>query len=84
MVIVGVYSNSHVNDKQEFIAAIESVPEGLSSEISAAVADAGYFSENNIAGCEHKAISPIISTSREKHNNFLFNILNPGPSFEPA
>jgi transposase len=84
MVIVGAYSNSHVNDKQEFIPAIESVPEELSSEISAAVADAGYFSENNIAECEHKDILPIISTSREKHNNFLFNILNPTPTQDEA
>jgi transposase len=80
MVIVGAYSNSHVNDKQEFIPAIESVPKELSGEIFAAVADTGYFSENNIAECEHKDISPIISTSREKHNSFLSNILNPDPT----
>ncbi|MHB9143593.1 MAG: IS1182 family transposase [Paludibacter sp.] len=79
MIIVGAYSNSHANDKQEFIPAIESVPEALSGEISAAVADTGYFSENNIARCEQKNISPIISTSRENHNSFLSNILNPEP-----
>lgn len=75
MVIVGAYSNSHVNDKQEFIPAIESVPEGLSGEISTAVADTGYFSENNIADCEQMKIEAIISTSREKHNSFLNNHL---------
>ena len=80
MIIVGAYSNSHANDKQEFIPAIESVPEELLGEISTAVADTGYFSENNIAGCEHRNISPIISTSREKHNSFLSNILNPDPT----
>src|SRR5665647_964930 len=80
MVIVGAYSNTHVNDKQEFIPTIESVPEGLSGEISAAVADTGYFSENNIADCEQKNISPIICTSREKHNSFLNNHLNPDPT----
>ena len=80
MIIVGAYSNSHANDKQEFIPAIESVPEALSGEISAAVADTGYFSENNIAGCEQKNISPIISISRENHNSFLSNILNPDPT----
>jgi hypothetical protein len=80
MVIVGAYCNSYAKDKKEFIPAIESVPEELSGEISAAVADTGYFSENNIAGCEHRNISPIISTSREKHNSFLSNILNPDPT----
>lgn len=79
MIIVGAYSNSHVNDKQEFIPAIESVPEGLSDEITTAIADTGYFSENNIVGCERKNILPIISTSREKHNSFLSHILNPEP-----
>lgn len=76
MVIVGSYSNAHANDKQEFIPAIEAVPEELLGKISTAVADTGYFSENNIADCEEKNITPIISTSREKHNSFLFNILN--------
>lgn len=84
MVIVGAYSNSHANDKQEFIPAIESVPEELSGEISAAVADTGYFSENNITDCEQKNISPIISTSREKHNSFLSDILNPDPADDAA
>ena len=77
MVVVGAYSNSHANDKQEFIPAIESVPEGLSGEITAAVADTGYFSEKNIDHCEQMKIEPIVSTSREKHNSFLSNILNP-------
>lgn len=75
MVIVGAYSNSHTNDKQEFIPAIESVPVELLDEISTAVADTGYLSENNIVDCEQKNISPIISIAREKHNNFLDNIL---------
>ena len=80
MIIVGAYSNSHVTDRQEFIPAIESVPVALSGEITVAVADAGYFSENNIAGCEQKKISPIISSSKEEHNSFLANILNPDPT----
>lgn len=84
MIIVGAYCNSHANDKQEFIPAIESVPEELTGEISAAVADTGYFSENNITDCEQKNISPIISTSREKHNSFLSNILNPDPTDDAA
>ena len=80
MIIVGAYSNSRVNDKQEFIPSIESVPEELSGEISVAVADTGYFSENNITLCEQMEIEPIISTSREKHNRFLSRILDPDPS----
>lgn len=79
MIIVGAYSNSHGNDKQEFLPAIESVPKELSAEISTAVADTGYFSENNIEDCKKKSIDPIISTAREKHNNFLSSVLNDEP-----
>ena len=75
MIIVGAYSNSHGNDKQEFIPTIESVPDELSKDISTAVADTGYFSEKNIADCKLKSIEPIISTAREKHNSYLADIL---------
>jgi len=74
MIIVWAYSNSHVTDRQEYIPSIESVPVALSGEITVAVADAGYFSENNIALCEQKKISPIISSSKEEHNSFFFSI----------
>lgn len=63
-------SNSHANDKQEFIPTIESVPEELSGEISTAVADTGYFSENNIADCEQMKIEPIISTQEKSTTAF--------------
>lgn len=79
MIIVGAYSNSHGNDKQEFIPTIESIPDDLSKDISTAVADTGYFSERNIAGCKQKNIVPIISTAREKHNSYLVDILTDDP-----
>jgi vesicle coat complex subunit len=77
MVILGAHSNSHANDKQEFIPAIESVSKEISGEISTAVADTGYFSENNITRCEEMKIEPIISTSREKHNSFFVQYFKP-------
>lgn len=70
MLIVGAYCNAHVNDKQEFIPAIDAVPKGL-GPITNAVADTGYFSETNIDQCRERSINPIISTAREKHNSFL-------------
>jgi transposase len=79
MIIVGAYSNAHGNDKQEFIPTIESVPDQLSTEISTAMADTGYFSEKNIADCKQKNIEPIISTAPEKHNSFLTDILTNNP-----
>lgn len=79
MIIVGAYSNSHGNDKQEFIPSIKSIPNELLEGISTAVADTGYFSEKNITDCEQENITPLISTAREKHNSFLSNMLDDKP-----
>jgi hypothetical protein len=70
MLIVGAYSNAHVNDKQEFIPAIASVDPELGA-IKTATADGGYFSENNVLQVQEQRIEPIIATSTEKHNSFL-------------
>ena len=75
MVIVGANCNAHANDKQEFIPTIDTVPKEL-GEISNAVADTGYFSKTNIDQCMGRAIDPIISTAREKHNSFLDTVVN--------
>lgn len=79
MIIVGAYSNSHANDKQEFIPSIKSIPNELLEGISTAVADTGYFSEKNITDCEQENITPLISTAREKHNSYLSNMLDDKP-----
>ena len=75
MLIVGAYCNNHVNDKQEYIPTIDSVPQRL-GKITNAVADTGYFSETNIEQCEKRNIKPIISTAREKHNSYLEEVLS--------
>jgi hypothetical protein len=41
MIIVGNYANC--NDKNEFLPAIESIPDELKADITTAVADTGYF-----------------------------------------
>lgn len=60
MLIVGGYSNPHGNDKQEFIPVVNSVP-GELGIITAAVADTGYFSENNVLKVQGQEIEPIIA-----------------------
>ncbi len=83
MLIIGAYCNAHVNDKQEFIPAIEAVPDEL-GEIENAVADTGYFSEKNISDCEQKGIRALISTARDKHNSFLDKLLTADKEPPPA
>lgn len=55
MIIVGVYSNEHGNDRSEFLPDLASVPTGL-GVITVAVADTGHVSENNVSR-EGKEIS---------------------------
>jgi transposase len=76
MIIVGNYAKAHHNDKQEFLPTIESVPDELKSKITSAVADTGYYSKQNIENCP-LGINPIIAKSKEKHNNYIEEILNP-------
>lgn len=76
MLIVGGYSNAHGNDKQEFIPALNSIPEELGG-ITTAVADTGYFSQNNVLTVQGQGITPIIAIAIERHNSFLENYLNP-------
>ena len=77
MIVVGAYSNEHGNDKSEFLPAIASVPTELGA-IAIAVADTGYFSENNASNVP-KGIIAVIATSREQHNSYLENALNREP-----
>lgn len=78
MIIVGGYSNEHCNDKSEFLPGIASVSTELGS-ITTAVADTGYFSENN-ASKVPEGIVAVIATSREQHNSYLENALNQEPN----
>jgi len=76
MLIVGNYANAHHNDKQEFLPTIESVPDELEPQITSAVADTGYYSQQNIENWPQN-ITPIIAKSKEKHNSYIEQLLNP-------
>lgn len=76
MLIVGNYANAHHNDKQEFLPAIASVPDELKPKITTAVADTGYYSQHNIEQCPQN-ITPVIAKSKEKHNSYIGELLNP-------
>ena len=76
MLIVSNYANAYHNDKQEFLPTIESVPDELKPQITSVVADTGYYSQQNIDICP-KTITPIISKSKEKHNNYIEQLLHP-------
>lgn len=73
MLIVESHITQQPNDKQEIettIKEIAELPQEL-GKVDAILADAGYFSEANVAGCEDRNIMPHIATGREKHNQPL-------------
>ncbi len=76
MLMVSNYADAHPNDKQEFLPTIESVHDELTPEITAAVADTGYYSQQNIDNCP-KTITSVIAKSKEKHNSYIEQLLHP-------
>jgi hypothetical protein len=70
-------NKSHIsqapNDKQEItpaLAALNTLPEKL-GKVDTMLADAGYFSKDNVASCEKSEIDSFIPPNREKHNQPL-------------
>ena len=75
MLIVGSHITQSSNDKKEIEAAlsnIKNLPDEL-GEVIALLADAGYFSSDNVLACEKQTIDPLISPGRNKHNEPLYD-----------
>lgn len=73
MVIVGSHISQSSNDKKEIIptlTALNSLPEELGN-VEAILADAGYFSDDNVSACEKAEVEPFIPPGRQKHNQPL-------------
>ena len=73
MLIVESHISQAPNDKQEItptLAALKELPEKL-GKVDTMLADAGYYSDDNVASCEKSEIEPFIPPSREKHNQPL-------------
>jgi transposase len=72
------------NDKQEIEPALKRLHEAEDclGKVESLLADAGYFSADNVKCCEDEEITPYISDSREPHNLSLeerFRSLPPCP-----
>jgi len=70
MLIVENHITQNANDKKEIepaLKALDSLPKTL-GKVEALLADAGYFSKNNVELCVKEEIQPYISTNRDKHN----------------
>jgi hypothetical protein len=82
LLIVGRHLSQNPNDKLEIDPALEALnalPKPLGT-VDTLLADAGYFSQDNVESCLEHEILPYISSSREKHNQSLRNrFTEPGP-----
>ncbi len=87
MLIVESHISQTPNDKREItptLASLNRLPEQL-GKVDTILADAGYFSENNLACCEESGIEPYIPPNRDKHNQPLIErFVDPMPLAEDA
>jgi transposase len=70
LLIVENHITQQSNDKLELVPAVESLcnlPQSLGA-VDTLLADAGYFSQNNVEECKSKNIVPYIAAEREQHN----------------
>jgi transposase len=70
LLIVENHVSQSPNDKQEMGPALEGLdelPQKL-GKVDTAVADAGYFSADNVKGCESRAVTPLIPQGRQRHH----------------
>jgi len=74
MLIVGSHVSQSSNDKKEIetaLSVIKDLPDELGT-VTSLLADAGYFSADNVSACEKQTIEPYISPGRNKHNEPLW------------
>jgi hypothetical protein len=70
MLIVENHITQQSNDKLELVPAVESLCSlpGTLGAVDTLLADAGYFSQNNVEQCQSKNIVPYIASERQQHN----------------
>ena len=87
MLIIENHITQASNDKREITPALKSLnelPDEL-GKVDILLADAGYYSDDNVASCERSGIEPYIPPNREKHNQPLAaRFIDPAPLPEDA
>jgi transposase len=75
MLIVAHRLTHHSNDKAELepmLDELAKLPQAF-CPVSHLLADAGYFSENNVRACVKAGVEPYIASERQKHNSSAFS-----------
>jgi len=69
--LVHQHVTQHVNDKKEIMPTLKWFKDNPSLMPESMLADAGYFSDENVKICEDEKITPYISFGKEQHNQPL-------------
>ena len=87
MLIVESHISQSSNDKQEItptLASLNELPKQL-GKVDTILADAGYYSDANVASCKQSGIESYIPPNRDKHNHPLVErFTSPAPLPEDA
>ena len=78
LLIVANTLSNHPNDQQEALPTVDAIPTKVGVPTAAAL-DAGYFSQNNVAGLLARQIDPYIATGRQPHHVTWQSWLSPLP-----
>ena len=71
MLIVGTSLSNNASDAQQLEPTLDSVAQLNDDTPGSVIADAGYFSEDNVNLCESRNIDSYIALGRQKHNKSL-------------
>jgi transposase len=87
MLILAPHVTQAANDKEQvepMVAKIQALPAGL-NQPETLLADAGYFSEQNVQACQAAKIEPLIAVGREAHHSqWRVRFEEPAPLCAPA
>lgn len=74
MLIVAQHVTQNTNDKKELVPTLDNVAtteNALGKKCHEALADAGFYGEENVKECEKRGIKPFIPQKRDSHNSWL-------------
>ena len=80
MLIVSNHVSDHPNDKRELLPCLDAAKDN-GYEVTAVLADTGFYSEANVDGSEARGIDPYIAVEKQSHGLALETIL--GSSTDP-
>jgi len=70
MLIVAAHANARCVDIDELLPLLDGVCPAL-GKVDTAAADTGYFSADNVKGCEERHVDPYIAVGRQSHHQWL-------------